>query len=328
MTVRWGIVATGGIAHTTVRDLQATANAEVGAVASRSQERADAFATQYGIANAYGGYDALLADDRVDIVYVCTPHAQHFDVVRAALLAGKHVLCEKSLTTTAAEARELAALAAQHGRLLVEAMWTRFNPAICRLLDELAGGLIGDVRTVQAQFGFAFPRGPESRLWRADLGGGALLDLCVYPLSLIQMVLGVPDGIRTIGDIEPDGVDVTESVLLYYDDGRFGHALSSIASMLGSQAVIGGTQGMVILEPSFHALETYRVILPRSRAGRSVTIRQEGAGFRPMFRAVTDAVDQGLTEHPLRPMSDTIAVLDIMDEVRRQLLAAEALKAQ
>lgn len=322
MTVRWGIAATGGIAHTTVGDLQATPNSEVVAVASRSQERAEAFAAKYAIGRAYASYDAMLSDDEIDIVYVCTPHAQHADVVQSALLAGKHVLCEKSLTTTAAEAREIAALAAEQGLLLVEAMWTRFNPAICRLLDELEAGLIGDVRTVQAQFGFDFPRGPTSRLWRADLGGGALLDLCVYPLSLIHMVLGVPDTLRAIGDIQPDGVDVTESVLLQYDDGRFGHALSSISSMLGSQAIIGGTRGMVILEPSFHALETYRVILPMSREERRVTIRQEGAGYRPMFRAVTEAVEQGLTEHPLRPLRDTIAVLDIMDEIRRQLVAA------
>ena len=324
MTVNWGVVATGGIAHTTIRDLQATPNAQVLAVASRTIGRADDFATSYGIGRAYGGYDAMLADADVDAVYVCTPHAQHGDVVRDALRAGKHVLCEKSLTTTATEGRELAAIAAEAGLLLVEAMWTRFNTAVCRLLDDLADGVIGEVRTVQAQFGFDFPRGPASRLWRADLGGGALLDLCVYPLSLIHMVLGMPDSIRAIGDIQPDGVDVTESVLLRYDDGRLGHALSSIASMLGSQAMIGGTEGMVILEPSFHALETYRVVLPRSREERRVTIRQEGAGYRPMFRAVTEAVEQGWTEHPLRPLRDTIAVLDIMDEVRQQLLAAHS----
>jgi predicted dehydrogenase len=320
--MRWGIVATGKIAHTTVVDLQAVGGAEVVAVASRAADRADAFAQQYGIPHAHGSYDALLADDDVDIVYIATPHSGHGEVVRAALEAGKHVLCEKSFTPTAAETIELAALAAERKLLLVEAMWTRFNHAIVRLLEELADGAIGEVRSVHAQFGIQFPPDETSRIWRADLAGGALLDLCVYPLSLIHLVLGVPDRVRAVGDIRPDGVDLTESVLLDYADGRLGHALSSITAPFGSHATVGGTEGQVVIDPPFHAPESFRIYRGRSFDPRVLTIKREGNGYVPMFRAIDEAATQGLTEHPLRPMSDTIAVLEIMDEVRRQLAEA------
>ena len=155
------------------------------AVASRTAANAEAFAAEFEVPRGYGDYDALFADEDVDVVYIGTPIGTHVEVARRALLAGKHVLLEKAFTTTADEARELAALAAEQGRFLMEAMWMRFNPAIQRVLDEVADGAIGDVRTVQA--GFGFPPPPGAIHWRPDLGGGALLDMGVYPLSFAHL---------------------------------------------------------------------------------------------------------------------------------------------
>jgi predicted dehydrogenase len=199
----------------------------------------------------------------------------------------------------------------------MEAMWMVFNPAIRRLLDEVASGAIGEVRTVQASFGFPSP--PDAIIWRPDLGGGALLDRGVYPLTLAQLLLGRPDSVEAMGDMRDDGLDVTASVYLRYSDGRFANALASVADFVGVGATVGGTRAVVTLDPPFHMIESFSVVQPPFGAPRTVTEPREGNGYVPMFRAVSAAIADGLLEHPWRPLGDTIEVLETMDEVRRQL---------
>jgi predicted dehydrogenase len=316
---RWGIVGAGGISRTTVGDLHLTENVDLVAVASRTAENAEAFATEHEVPRWYGGYDALFAADDIDVVYIGTPIGTHVDVARRALLAGKHVLLEKAFTTTADEARELAALAARHQRFLMEAMWMRFNPAFGRMLDEVADGAIGEVRSVQAAFGFPAP--PHFIHWRQDLGGGALLDMGVYPLTLVHTLLGVPDSIEATGEMRDDGLDLTTSAFLRYGDGRFAHALTSLRSFVGAGATIGGSSGFITYDQPFLSAGGFRIETPPHGTPRTVTVDLEGRGYVPMFRAVSQAVADGLLEHPLRPLRDTIAVLDTLDEVRRQLRA-------
>jgi len=316
---RWGIVGTGGISRTVVGDLHLAENVDLVAVASRTADKAEAFAAEFGVPRAHGDYDALFADDDVDVVYIGTPIGTHHDVARRALLAGKHVVLEKAFTTTADEARELTALAAAQDRFLMEAMWMRFNPAIQRILAEIAAGAIGDVRTVQAGFGFPPPTGAIH--WRPDLGGGALLDMGVYPLSLAHLVMGAPDRIEATGEMRDDGLDLTASVFLRYRDGRFAHALTSLAGPVDPVASIGGTRGAISLDAPFFVRGSYRVLTFPELTVRPETVPIEGRGYVPMFRAVSDAISDGLLEHPLRPLAETIAVLETMDEVRRQLLA-------
>jgi predicted dehydrogenase len=317
---RWGIVGTGGISRTVVSDLHATENLELVAVASRTSENAEAFATAHEVPRWHGDYESLFNDDNVDVVYIGTPIGTHAEVARQALVAGKHVLLEKSFTTTAAEARELAALAADQGRFLMEAMWTRFNPAIVRLLGELADGVIGEVRTVQA--GFGFPPPPTAINWRPELGGGALLDMGVYPLTFAHLMLGEPESVEAAGEMRDDGLDLTASVFLRYSDGRFATALTSIRGFIGVGASVGGSRGLISVAPAFHATDSYSVVTPPFGAPRTVTEPREGNGYVPMFRAASEAIADGLLEHPWRPLGDTIAVLDLMDEVRAQLTSA------
>jgi predicted dehydrogenase len=267
----------------------------------------------------HGDYDALFADDDVDVVYLGTPISTHAELARRALLAGKHVLVEKAFTTTAAEARELAALATERGRFLMEAMWMVFNPAIRRLLDEVAAGAIGDLQTVQGSFGFPSP--PDAIIWRPELGGGALLDRGVYPLTLAQVLLGTPESVEATGEVRDDGLDLTASVFLRYGGGRFAHALTSLAVFVGAGATVGGSRGVVTLDAPFHMTETFSIVEPPFGVPRTVTERREGNGYVPMFRAVSEAIGEGLLEHPWRPLRDTIEVLETMDEVRRQLAA-------
>ena len=319
MTPRWGIVGTGRISASTVGDLRLAENVDLVAVASRTTANAEAFAAEHDVPRSYGDYDALFAAEDVDVVYLGTPISTHAELARRALLAGKHVLVEKAFTTTAAEAEELAALATERGRFLMEAMWMAFNPAIRRLLDEVAEGAIGDVRTVQGSFGFPSP--PEAIIWRPDLGGGALLDRGVYPLTLAQLLLGRPDSVQAMGEMRDDGLDVTVSVFLRYAEGRLANALTSVAEFVGVGASVGGTKGIVTLDPPFHMTETFSVVEPPFGAPRTVTEPREGNGYVPMFRAVSEAVAAGLLEHPWRPLCDTIEVLETIDEVRRQLSA-------
>jgi predicted dehydrogenase len=313
----WAIVGTGGISRTTAGDLHLTENLDLVAVASRTIENASEFAAEFEVPRAYGDYDALLEDDAVDVVYIGTPIGTHADLARGALHAGKHVLVEKAFTTTAAEARELAALAGEQGRFLMEAMWMRFSPAFQRMLEEIEDGAIGEVRSVQAAFGFPAP--PTWSHWKPELGGGALLDMGVYPLTLAHVLLGSPARIDAAGEMRDDGLDITASATLRYRGGRFAHALTSLRSFVGAGATIGGSTGFLTYDAPFLSAGSFRIETPPEGTPREITVELEGNGYVPMFRAVGEAIADGLLEHPLRPLADTIAVLETIDEIRRQL---------
>jgi predicted dehydrogenase len=318
----WAIVGTGGISRTTAGDLHLTENLDLVAVASRTIENASAFAEEFEVPRAYGDYDALFEDDAVEVVYIATPIATHAELARRALRAGKHVVVEKAFTATADDARGLAALAAREGRFLMEAMWMRFNPAFRRMLDEVEKGVIGEVRTVQAGFGIPFP--PDWNIWRPELGGGALLDMGVYPLTLAHLMLGRPETVTATGELRDDGLDVTASVFTRHGEGRFAQALTSLTGYVNPVATIGGADGFIAFDEPFMSADTFRVETPPHGEPRTVTVELEGNGYVPMFRAVGEAIADGLREHPWRPLAETIDVLDTMDEVRRQLTTAAA----
>jgi predicted dehydrogenase len=196
---RWGIAATGGIAASFAQALHETEGAELVAVCSRTQDRADAFAREHGIPRAHGSYEALAEDPEVDVVYVATPHSRHCNDAIRYLEAGKHVLCEKPLAVDQREAARMVATARANDRFLMEAIWSRFLPAYRELGRILAEGRIGEVRLVEADFGFAARFDPEHRLFAPELAGGAMLDLGIYPVQLAHLVLGPPDVVRAVG---------------------------------------------------------------------------------------------------------------------------------
>ncbi len=320
--LRWGIIGTGGIAAHTLSDLRLVESTEVIAATSRSQATADAFAANTGIPHAFDDVDRMLALPDLDIVYIATPHGLHAADARRAILAGKHVLCEKPLTMTVADAVELRDLAAEHGVFLMEAMWMKFNPTIIRVQQLIASGAIGEPRFVQAGMGFAPPATTE-RFWRAELGGGALYDMGVYPITFAHLVLGVPESITTVGRIRDDGVDLEEAVTLGYAHGALAQVTTSIEYSIVSHASIGGTLGTIEIDAPFHAATTMTAttgVWPNIVVEETVT-PVEGSGYTPMFRAVNEAVREGLAEHPVHPMTATIEVLTTMETVRDQLAA-------
>jgi predicted dehydrogenase len=306
-TTRWGIAGTGWISRQTLKDLRLVENVQVVAVSSRERARAEAFAAEEGIERAYASYDAMLADPDLDLVYICTPVGAHVEMARAAIEAGKHVLCEKALGVDAAQARSVAALAADRGVFLMEAMWMRFNPMIRRLQEVVADGVIGDVRWIQAGFGFAVPRDGDSRYWDAD-GGGAMLDLGIYPITLTHLFTGAPERITAEGSIEPDGVD-SRVLINLAGGGVLAQLATSIEHLVTPRATIAGTVGFIELDLPFWMSGGFTVWPEGARPGGrpSYDVREpiEGTGYVPMFRHVSACLLDALTESPGHPLAAT-----------------------
>jgi len=319
---RWAILGTGGIAERTIGDIRLAGTMTVVAVASRTRASAEDFAARHEIPRVFDTVDEALRSDEVDAVYICTPHSSHFELTRQALLVGKHVLCEKPMTLTAAESRELAALAAERGLFLMEAMWMAFSTAIAHVRSVIASGAIGEVRFVESSMGFNFPKDPASRLWDPDLGGGALLDVGIYPLAFAHLLLGAPQTIRASGDMEPNGVDLRSSTQLGYGDGRSASVSTSMTEVIMPFAVIGGTAGSIVMDPPFFSGGAIHTYAGPTFEQQTEVVSIEGDGYVPMFRAVGEAVAAGLTDHPGHPLANAIAVLDVIDEVRRVLAGA------
>ncbi|XVS64986.1 Gfo/Idh/MocA family protein [Actinosynnema sp. CA-299493] len=300
--LRWGVVATGGIADVVTGDLRSLPDVEVLAVSSRALPKAEAFAAKHGIPRAYGDYADLLADPDVDVVYVATPHVQHHAVTRAALEAGKHVLCEKPATLTLRELQDVVDLARERGLFFMEAIWTRFNPLIRRMAEVVADGGIGEVRSVRADFGFTLEYDPAHRLWNKALGGGSLFDLGIYPVSFTHLLLGEPETVEAHGRLV-DGVDAEIGMLLGYEGGA--HALlgSSLVSPLKSGAVVYGTRGLIELPEAL--FNPSRIMVN----GVEHRHEQEGAGYVPQLREVVNRVLAGETESPSMRPAESLAIL-------------------
>ena len=306
--VRWGILGTGGIASTFVTDLRLTDSGVASAVGSRSQGSADRFADKFGIPSRHASYESLVADPDVDVIYVATPHPMHHDNAILALRAGKPVLVEKPFTMTGAEAREVVAVARQHGLFAMEAMWTRFLPHIAIIRDWLARGVLGDVVAVTADHGQWFA--PE-------LGGGALLDLGVYPVSFASMVLGMPSRIVSISDPAFTGVDAQTSMLFGYDIGTQALLTCTLRAKSPTRAAIVGTDARIEVEGDFYAPATVTLI-PRKGDPTRVESRHEGRGLRHQADEVARRLAAHETESPLMPLDETISIMETMDTVLAQ----------
>jgi predicted dehydrogenase len=316
--VRWGIVGPGRIASALVRDFAVVPNAEVTAVASRSAERAKAFADQHGISRAYGSYAALIADPEIDVLYIATPHPQHHAIGMAALGAEKAVLIEKAFTATLSGARQLVDEARRRGVFAMEAMWTRFQPVVVRARELIADGAIGEVRSMQADLGVVRSFDPTDRVFAYELGGGALLDVGVYVVSFAQMVLGNPDRVFVCGSFDPSGVDAEASLLLGYTDGRAAPLTCSLHSPMPGQARIFGRTGWIDVLPRFHHPDT--IVLHRhGEEPRQITLPPQGGGYAHELIEVTECVRAGLTESSVMPLDDTLAVQGVLDDALSQL---------
>jgi predicted dehydrogenase len=310
--LRWGIMGTGGIAAAFAEDLKLTDSGLVAAVGSRSAESAAAFGDRLGVETRYGRYEDLAHDPDVDVVYVATPHPMHHGNARLALEAGKPVLVEKPFTMDAGEARDLVALARDRGLFLMEAMWTRFLPHT-RHVRELLPRL-GDVVTVTADHGQWFAEDPAFRLFAPELGGGALLDLGIYPVSFASMVLGAPDRVVSLAAPAFTGVDAQTSMLFGYANGAQAVLSCTLRAVSPTAASIVGTDARIEIDGPFYAPASFTLI-PREGEPTRFEYADEGRGLRHQADEVARRLAAGETESPLMPLDETVSIMVTMDEV-------------
>lgn len=318
MTVRWGIAGSGRIARIMAAEFAAAERAQLVAVGSRSAERATAFATEFGLAHAHGSYRELLDDPEVDAIYVGTPNAQHYALALAAIRANKAVLVEKSMTCQVQHTRELARAAREEGVFAMEAMWTRFLPAIRTAHEAVATGRIGDITCVQGDL-FAYRAfDATDRLFAPGLGGGAMLDLGVYALHFAQDFLGDPIAVDCTGRLTESRVDAGSSMQLRYASGATAQLSISLEAYGPGRMTITGTKGFIEVEPRFHHPTTI-VVHAGDAEPETITKPFPGRGYRLELTAVSEAIEAGLTEHPFVPLDDSIAVAGAMTHALEQL---------
>ena len=312
--LRWGILGTGGIAHTFANDLQFCEDGVAVAVGSRSPSSAETFADEFNIPHRFGSYRDLVGDPEVDAVYVATPHPMHLADASLALEHGKPVLVEKAFTMTPAEARTLVALARLKDLFLMEAMWTRFLPHMVALRELVGGGQLGEIVSVQADHGQWFQLDPNFRLFAPELGGGALLDLGVYPVSFASMLLGAPDRMTALVDRAFTGVDGQTSIIFGYNSGAQALLTCTSGARTPTRASVSGTQARVEIEGDFYAPTSFSLI-SRTGARQRFEFSTQGRGLHYEASEVARCLREGLTESPVMPLDESVSIMETMDQV-------------
>ncbi len=313
--IRWGILGTGSIAQLFAQALRSLDDADLKAVGSRTQASADTFGKDFGVRHRHASYAALAGDPEVDIVYVATPHALHEDNSVLCLDAGKAVLCEKPFTINRAQSENVIRAAAKNGRFLMEAMWTRFIPAVQQAAAWIRDGAIGDVRMVQASFGF---RDEEEKLFDPALGGGSLLDVGVYPITLAHLAFGgPPTRIESLATLGKNGVDEQAGILLGHANGGLAVLASAIRTRTPYGAFIMGTDGMIRLHGTFwNATEVS--LVPAQGEPTTLAFPHACNGYEYEAREAQTCLRAGRLESEIMPHRITLEVMDTLDAIRRQ----------
>jgi predicted dehydrogenase len=312
--VRWGIAGPGAIAARFADAIRMVDGGRVVAVASRSADRAEEFARRFHVERHYGDYDDLAADDGVDVVYVATPASRHAADARTYLTAGKHVLCEKPFTLNAAQAIDVVSAAHEGQRFLMEAMWSRFLPSYRALADVLAAQQVGEPLLVEADLGWRSPADPNDRHFDLAQGGGALLDLGVYPVQLCSLVLGTPDAVVARGHVGATGVDEQLAAVLHHAGGRLGVVKTAIRTPLPCTGRIACTEGTIDLPAFVHCPDH---IVVRGPAGEErIDASYAGDGLRFEIAEVHRCLDRGLLESPDMPLDETVSIMETLDTIR------------
>jgi len=315
--IRWGILATGTIAHKFATGLQVCDDAELLAVGSRSQASADAFADEFDIPRRYASYEDLVTDPDVDVIYIATPHARHKENALLCLDHGKAVLCEKPFTINAAEARQVIERARAKQIFVMEAMWTRFIPLMVEVRRLVNEGEIGEVRMITGDFGYRAGFNPQSRAFDPALGGGGLLDVGVYPLSLASMLLGAPERIVSMAELGQTGVDEQSAAILGYPGGALAIIYSAVRTRTPQDATILGTDGFIRIHPPFWvptAMTLYKV----GAEPQHKEIPFEGNGYNYQAHEVMTCLRAGKLESDVIPLDETLQIMQSMDAMRAQ----------
>lgn len=313
--IRWGILGTGRIAARFAEGLASLPEAELWAVGSRAEDSARAFAAQTGAARAYGSYQALVDDPALDVVYVASPHSHHLEHTLLALEAGKAVLCEKPLALDAGQAQQMIQRARDHQRFLMEAMWTRFFPLVREALDLIGSGAIGALRIAAADLGIH--RTPQSRprLFDRALGGGALLDVGVYPVSLATWLFGQPASVVSTVHIGPHAVDETVAAILGYEQGQLASLYGAITTETPKEAHLLGEAGSIAIHANF-VCPTRLTLRQDGRPARTIERALTGNGMNYEAEEVMRCLRAGRFESAIMPLDDSLAAMQTLDRIR------------
>lgn len=316
--MRWGILATGGIARLFTKDAR-LAGLDVAAVGSRSAQSAEAFAAEFGIPRAYGSYQELAADDEVDIVYVATPHPMHFENTMLVLEHGKHALVEKPFTINRREAEQLREAARSRGLLVSEAMWTRYLPHMVRIREIIASGGIGEVRALFADHTQLFGEDPEHRINALSLGGGALLDLGVYPVSFAWDILGAPTSVQAAGRLGSTGADTEVGAVMTHASGAVSTLLTSSRGAGPNTAHILGSAGRIDIDRIWYTSAGFTHYDPTGAVVEQYVSDVPGRGMQLQAIAAEEYVAAGRLDGELITLDDSVEIMGTLDEIRRQI---------
>jgi predicted dehydrogenase len=317
--IRWGILSTGFIAGQFARGLSVIEDAELVAVGSRTQASAAAFGAEFNIPNCHASYEELAHDPDVDAIYIGTPHAMHQDNITLCLNAGKHVLCEKPFTINAQQAQTVVALAREKNLFLMEAMWMRFLPIMAQVRAWVADGKIGAIQMIKADFCFRTQFDAQHRLFNPKLGGGALLDVGIYPISLTAMLLGLPQTIRSHVHLGATGVDEQNALLFEYANGAAALLTSAVRTYMPFDALIVGENGHIYIPNFFKAERAVLTMTAGATPGtQTVEIPHKSNGYEYQAMAVGDCLRANQRESAIMPLDETIALMHLMDTIRAE----------
>ena len=317
--IRWGILACGGIAEKFASDLVAhVSDGVVYAVASRDLMKARIFGTKHGAVKAFGSYQELADCQEVDVIYIATPHAQHYENTLRCLEAGKAVLCEKAFTINSLMLEKMVAKAREKNLFLMEAIWTRFHPSVAKVLEIIESGVIGNIVHIVADFGFKAPFDMNNRLFNPELTGGSLYDIGIYPLFISKLLLGNPKEIKAVATMAETGVDMNCAMSLTYENGATASLFSTVMAETDTVCTIYGTKGKIFMHGRFH--ETTGLTLS-IKGEEPQTFENERLGFGYSYEAeeVQQCLRAGKTESDKLPLQFSLELMELLCKIRRQI---------
>lgn len=314
----WGILATGNIAHKFAHDLQFVPNAKIHAVASRSIEKATDFAEEFNIENAFGSYEELVSCPDLDIIYIATPHSEHYKNTLLCLNARIPVLCEKAFAVNSKQLSEMIALSKSKKVFLQEAIWTRFHPSIEKVLELINSQIIGKIIHIAADFGFLAKTDLNHRIFNPNLTGGSLLDIGIYPLFMSKLLLGNPSEIKAVATKTITGVDASCSMALSYQSGATASLFSTISANTDTTCTIYGDKGKIFMHSRFHETKEITVTLTNCEPETFICERK-GFGYSYEAVDVQRCLSEGKIENDKLPLSFSLELMEMLDTIRNQI---------
>ena len=319
-TYNWAVLGCGKIARKFSQDLKLLPNAKLYAAASRDLKRAQDFSAEFGFEKAYGSYEEMVADPKVDAVYIATPHSYHHEHTLLCLNHKKAVLCEKAFALNQREAKEMVEAARKNDTFLMEAFWTQFQPSFLKALEILKSGELGDVKAVRSDFAFKGPYDVNNRLYNLALGAGSLLDIGIYPVFAAMRVLGKPARLKAMADFSPTGSEESIAMIFKYDDGKLASLASSFAAYSSVQTEYWCEKGYIRLNRQWHTPTSLSIYREGTEREEIIDYSVDpGFGYQYEAAHVMECLDNNLRESPVLPLSFSLDLMETLDRIRDEV---------